>query len=71
MWPLHVAARLFGVIFDVGTGIYDGRLKDFFGFVSVVALIPEGKGVCVWFGSFLLKAVLAPLSGSLPDKLNR
>lgn len=71
MWPLHAATHLFGVMFDVGTGIYDSRLKDFFGFASVVALIPQGKGVCVWFGSFLLKAVLAPLSVSLPDKLNR
>lgn len=45
--------------------------QDFFGFASVVALIAQGKGVCLWFGSFLLKAVLAPLSVSLPDKLNR
>lgn len=30
--------------------IYDSRLKDFFGFASVVALIPQGKAVClVWF----------------------
>lgn len=45
--------------------------KIFFGFASVVALAARGKGVCVWFVSFLLKAVLAPLSVSLPDKLNR
>lgn len=67
MWP-HA---LFGVMFDVGTGIYGSRLKDFFEFASVVEFIPQGKGICVWFGSFLLKAVLAPLSVSLPDKLNR
>lgn len=65
MWSLHVAARLFGVVLDVTTGIYNSRLKDFFGFASVVALIAQGKGVCVWFGSFLLKAVLCSLVSKL------
>lgn len=35
-------------------------LKDFFlfAFASTVAFISRGKGICAWFGSFLLKAVL-------------
>lgn len=57
----RVITQLFGVMFGVGTGIYNNHwIVSFFGLASVVAFMAWGRGVCAWFGSFLLKAVLTP-----------
>lgn len=75
---LHVAAHLLGVVFRVGTDIYNyqwiQRVFRAFSKVTFKKILKvtflRGKGLCVCFGSFLFKPFLLPVSNLL-GKINR